>query len=308
MPIFGDTGRYNPKSAREYLVVGNSGNGGLSYFEQFQIPKNASMVMLYAMGGGGGGGAGVTGATSTNKGGGGGGGSGGTSRLLIPARFLPRVIYLCAPAGTLTAGTPSGTAGVVGGQATISAEAGEIGADIILYANPGFGGNGGTSGGGGTGGSGGSVASAANGQFSNMGVWSTTAGNAGGNGTLGTAASAVNFGGGAPNCGGGGGGGASSGNAVGAGGGITGAGLVIPTLTGGAGSVSSNGGNGPQGLHFEYPMLSCGGCGGGGNATGATGGTGGVGGWGSGGGGGGAGVTFGPGANGGPAVIYIAWW
>ena len=35
---------------------------------------------------------------------------------------------------------------------------------------------------------------------------------------------------------------------------------------------------------------------------------GGVGGGGSGGGGGGAGVTFGPGANGGPAVIYIAWW
>ena len=59
-------------------------------------PRGVSMCYMLAIGCGGNGGSGAVGAASTAAGGGG-GGSGGQSSLLIPAMFLPDVLYVHTP-------------------------------------------------------------------------------------------------------------------------------------------------------------------------------------------------------------------
>ena len=316
--IFGDNGKYNPKGVREIFIVGpptdNTGNNGLITYREVQIPKNAAMVFFMAVGPGGGGGAGLTAATSTAKGGGGGGGGGGIVSLLVPARFISNVLYCMVPQGA-SGGQSSGSNAAFAQNLIVSQGLqGGIAAtqNLLLRATAGAPGGGGAGSGNASGGAAGSGAAY-------TAPWVlASAGAAGQAGAIGGDPGTPPAGGnlavpvGSPNIwgsGGAGGGSATSGNAVSAGGNITGGG-PFPTLSGGAGVASSgNGGNGLPGGYFNQPFFNAwGGSGGGANATGHVGGTGGAGGYGSGGGGGGAGVTFGPGGNGGPAFIYIAWW
>ncbi len=88
-----------------------------------------------------------------------------------------------------------------------------------------------------------------------------------------------------------------------AGGNITGAGLVMATISGGAGG----GVNGSPGRRSPRYFYTTGGSGGGSFGAGAAG-AGGAAGWGCGGGGGGGGATFGKGGDGGPGIVLIRWW
>jgi hypothetical protein len=88
--LLGDNGSFLPKKAREYLLVGTATSTS-GQWQQFSVPKYASMVYVFLCGSGAGGGAGLS-ASSAAAGGGGSGGSGTTGSILIPARFLPRTL------------------------------------------------------------------------------------------------------------------------------------------------------------------------------------------------------------------------
>ena len=62
-------------------------------------PQGAKMVYMFGLGAGGGGGGGWAGATSTLRCGGGGGTGGTYAKLVIPAFFLPDVLYIYVPCG-----------------------------------------------------------------------------------------------------------------------------------------------------------------------------------------------------------------
>ena len=307
--ILGDNGRFNPQRGRDVLFVGKQPLGA-SYWDSFEIPKNATMVSLLAVGAGGGGTAGYTSGLAATGGGGGGGGSGSVARLIIPARFLPRTLFIYCHIGGV-GGPTSASVGGAGDATYISCAPNLSVANTILD-------TGGNASGGtaptATAGGGAGVASTAavnTTPFIAMGIWNAIAGQAGGAGGADNpgAGGAITWGNAGVFCSGGAGGAGCSAVNSAAGGAITGAGAIMPSLTGGSGSNTTNAGNGVSGWWYQHPMASCGGSGGGSNGVLAgSGGTGGNGGPGSGGGGGGAGDTFGAGGNGGPGLVYIYWW
>jgi len=96
---------------------GTSGTTLLQW-QTWRKPRGVSWVYMIGVGGGGGGSTGGRGA-STTGGGGGGGGSGGQSTVLIPAQFLPDVLYVqtgFGGAGLTIIG--SGGTGVAGNNGT----------------------------------------------------------------------------------------------------------------------------------------------------------------------------------------------
>ena len=70
---------------------------GLTQWETWRKPRGCKMVYMIGVGGGSSGGVGVN--TGTTSGGGAGGGSGAQSSLLIPAMFVPDILYVQAGAG-----------------------------------------------------------------------------------------------------------------------------------------------------------------------------------------------------------------
>jgi hypothetical protein len=75
-------------------------------------PRNATMCYMIAVAGGSGGGGGRTGATTTARGGGGGGASGNIGKMLIPAIFIPDVLWV--QVGNGGAGGAANSAGAIG--------------------------------------------------------------------------------------------------------------------------------------------------------------------------------------------------
>lgn len=269
-------------------------------FEAFVIPKNATMLHIWAIGAGGPGGAGFSRAAGSPGGGGGGGASGAIVTMLVPTRFLPPTLYILVGRGT----------GNTEGRTWVSFRRfdgfNSIIADSLLMANIGNGGGAGSSTAAGTAGTVGSY-SATNNLYAGLGLLSITAalgGSAGGVQTGATGAQINAFAGGSPFTGGAGGAGCTTTDFTG--------GLIFPTsnaqqhagftLAGGA----AGGGNGLDGLLFEEPFICYGGSGGGSNNSGV-GGKGGDGAIGCGGGGGGAGVTGGAGGRGGNGRVVITW-
>lgn len=273
-------------------------------WKPYTLPKNATMAMLVCLGGGAGGAGGFTGATSTGRGGGGGGGSGAVARLMIPTFFLPKTLFLLP--GMAGSATAPGFTGIVGGRSFIADKPTPTVADTILV-------SGAAASAGGTaaiatGSSGGGAAETLStnvlGIYTGFGIFVAIAGVAGtASGALGAAGVALGFGSaGVPLTGGTGGGSASATNVDGAGGNITGAGLV-PTIVGGA----AGGTAGKNGTNFGSPFIGTGGTGGGSSSAG-TGGQGGKGAVGCGGAGGGGGITGGNGGDGGVGLIMIVTW
>ena len=84
----------------------------LRQWQTWRKPRGVSWVYMIGVGGGGGGSTGGRGGNATG-GGGGGGGSGGQSTVLIPAQFLPDVLYVQAGFGGAGV-TTSGGNGVAG--------------------------------------------------------------------------------------------------------------------------------------------------------------------------------------------------
>jgi hypothetical protein len=324
-PLLGALG-FAPRRAKELTLLGSVGAGNT--IQGWAVPKNASMVFMLCIGGGGGGGGGFSAASGSAKAGGAGGGPGATCRMMIPAYFLPKQLYLWAGNGGV-GGSGSGVAGVGGTHSFIQDTGGTTAVngteDLIICSGINVAGGGGA---GTASSSTGGVAetvfsTAASTVYAGVGIWLAHAGQSAGiAGNITGTPGGVTWGAqGSSNpsicTAGGAGGGATASNAA-----FSGSQVSLfqngssggYTATGGAGVAGGPGGN-AQGGGFRMGGRTglggwCfgGGSGGGACATAGTGGSGGNGGPGCGGGGGGAGVTGGAGGNGGPGLIYIAWW
>jgi hypothetical protein len=268
-------------------------------------PLGITMVNILLVGAGGGGGGGFTGIAGSNRGGGGGGGGGGTSRLTIPAIFLPDTLKITIGSGG-AGSTGSGVAGSTGGGSIVEVARGTgVQASYLLFVNGGGGGGAGTAAARGTSGAAATLANATNAIFSNLGVTSLIAGQIGVTGGLQTGGIGSNVTytttPGYPFSSGAGGAGVSTTNF--AGGYVNTGGIILAQQLGGL----AGGGDGGDGIFSQYPFYATGGSGGGSNNTG-TGGKGGNGAIGCGGAGGGGGTTGGRGGTGGNGLCIITCW
>ena len=269
------------------------------------------MLEIICIGAGGGGRSGWC--AAAGRSGGGGGGSGGFTRLLIPAVFLPDVLYVTvgrggvggAPALTLN----TGNAASDGSFSSVNIAPTNSAFYIVCYANAGAGAVIGNSTAG-PAGVGAGVAVQTTALMSNLGIFTALAGQSGGAGINGTGAALIYpitgllLSGGA----------AGGGSTIGVGGDVT-----APTQTSftfiatrSGGSVGNPGTVGNDGITLFQPLMSIGGAGGGAcSASGegsGSGGKGGNGGLGCGGGGGGGGSGSGAGGNGGDGLVIIRSW
>ena len=259
-------------------ATASTGAGGQQW-QTWRKPRGAKFVYMLAVGGGASGGTGTN--TATTSGGGGGGGSGAQSTLLIPAMFVPDVLYiLCGMGGRPAATIATATAGVGGTVTYISAEPFET---VVPLTNSVFllagGGGGGTAasvtvaGGAGAAGGAGTIATAplaGKGQYFFL---AGQAGTTGGNGTAGTAGGTLTI----PATGlmvmGGTGGGGKTATVFGTGGPITSAPggvsalntdiwpLSIPADTAATGATPA--GVGRHGIILKNSIMNFGGAGGG---------------------------------------------
>ena len=289
--------------------------GGTSWVT-WEKPRGIIMLEIICIGAGGGGRSGWC--STSSRSGGGGGGSGGFSRLLIPAIFLPDVLYISVGRGGAggASATVSGTAnaGTSGNSSFVSIAPSSAAFYVVCYANAGAGAVTGTSSAG-TAGVAAAVATQANALMSGLGHFAALAGQTGSSGTSG-AAGAITY----PTTGL-----LLSGGAAGAGGfGSDSGNINVPTQSSfslitrrvGATGFLNSAGPGDDGLSLFQPLMSIGGAGGGssiGGAGGGSGGRGGNGGLGCGGGGGGAaspgaGAGSGAGGNGGDGLVIIRSW
>lgn len=274
----------------------------------YKIPSGITMLFFIVIGGGGSGAGGKNGGGG-NAPGGGGGGSSAVTRVLIQAKYLPKVLYLQVGAGGAdVAGNTVGNPGIL---SYVAVAPNTTASNVLAVSGAAAAGGGAVAG---TGGAAGTIATIAAMPLAGMGQFSFIAGQIGSAGS--NAAAGVNQT--IPvtsviTMGGTGGGGVSTTPAGFNGGGITAIanslfGNQMPTVGGPLGTGVA-GGNGSGG--FEYPGLPFffPGLGGGGSNT-ATAGNGGPGSYGCGGGGGGAanGAVGGRGGRGGQGLIIISGW
>lgn len=280
-------------------------------------PKWATMINFVAVGGGAGGGAGFTRTAGTAGGGGGSGASSGIARFLVPAIFVPDVLYIQVGAGGKggVPGVSSGN-GVAGVNSYISTSppltAGTVAPLPNIWLNsgvtaPGAGGGGAV----GAAGAAGTVPTIAVVQPHHLyGQWMATVGLVGIIGGVQTGAAGTGPTAWAANMFSPGGSGAGCTTTDFAGGPVTlTARYVVPgkfeMATTAIPAGTSPGGNGNPGIKSFAPFLNCGGSGGASNNSGQAG-HGANGGYGCGGGGGGAGATAGNGGNGGDGLVIIS--
>lgn len=285
---------------------------GIMRARTWQKPPGASMLFILAVGPGGHGAPGTSGASGTARAGGGGGASGSVSRVLVPAAFLPDVLYIRVARGAIT-GDTTVTDTVVGVAPDFQTD------QSLIIGAPG--------GGRATSATGASAGGILTRPFSSLGIIVNTTGQGGGGG--GSTGNAVAV---TPSTSlfvtGGAGGGAGPATAINStGGSIAAANPSTGTalwglLVGGQGSVENPGTNGAHGrnglnhgvsikemLSRNMPLIFSGGSGGGSiGETTATGGRGGDGAWGCGGGGGGGGTAAGAGGRGGDGFVIIGAW
>ena len=281
----------------------------------WEKPRGIIMLEIICIGAGGGGRSGWS-ANSATRSGGAGGGSGGFSRLLIPAVFLPDVLYVAVgrggAGGASATGVGAANAGSTGNSSFVGIAPTNNAIHLVCFASAG-GGAAALAVGGNTAGAAAAVAAQSSALISGLGIFSAFAGHSGAAGPT-TSASPLAYpttglllsGGGA----GGGGQNNLGGNATQP---VQNAFLLIPTRTGGInGSIA---GPGADGISLFQPLMSIGGAGGGSSSSTANGvgrgGDGGNGGIGCGGGGGGAGPSgtgSGAGGKGGDGLVIIRSW
>jgi hypothetical protein len=292
-------------------------NTGGTSWATWEKPRGIIMLEIICIGAGGGGRSGWC-LNAASRSGGGGGGSGGFTRLLIPAVFLPDVLYVIVGKGgdggasATTAGTAN--VGINGTFSSVNIAPTNASIYIACYANSGSGAPLGTVSGGGAG-SGAAVATQANALMSGLGIFSALAGQSGNLGGTFNTFDVIYPTTGLLLSGGAGGGGTSSSFVAG-----VGSNIIVPTQTSFSLITARSGGTannpGADGLSLLQPLMSIGGGGGGSsNSTtlnGIPGGRGGNGGLGSGGGGGGAGPSgtggSGAGGRGGDGLVIIRSW
>jgi hypothetical protein len=289
-------------------------------WKTWRKPRGAKFVYIMAVGGGASGGVALN--TGTTSGGAPGGGSGAMSTLMIPAMFLPDVLYIQAGlGGSQPATLVSAALGVAGTITYVALEPwNTLAAQLtVLFASPGTATTAATTTTGGTGGTAAVIATIANMPLAGRGAYQFFVGQAGSaGGTNATAGVNLTL----PTTGlivtgGAGGGGSPTGGAGNAGGNITGVGFGdnFPTLIGGTGAATATPATNGSGGQIFRPFQHYGGAGGGGasgnNAAGIAG-VGGNGAPGCGGGGAGGSNTTAPTlarpGDGGPGFVYIFSW
>lgn len=289
-------------------------------WKTWRKPRGAKFVYMIAVGGAASGGCALN--SGTTSGGGPGGGSGAQSTLMIPAMFLPDVLYIQAGlGGSQPATLVSAALGVAGTITYVALEPwNTLAAGLtVLFASPGTATTAATTTTGGTGGTAAVIATIANMPLAGRGAYQFFAGQAGtAGGTNNNTGVAQTY----PTTGlmvmgGAGGGGSPTGGTGNAGGGITlvGFGDSFPVGTGGvAGSGATPATAGAGGAMIK-PFQHTGGTGGGGAAGNNAAGIAGAGGNGAPGcGGGGAGgsnttaTTLARPGDGGPGFVYIYSW
>ncbi len=319
-------GAFGPHRRNRFRFFPGSLATGAAGWQTWTIPRNATFVYLLCVGGGASGAGGQSSGASTLGGGGGGGGSGAKARLLIPASFLPKTLYLSPGAGG--AGVAAATAGNPGVLSYVSDQPGATAVQDLILVSGTLPATGPVLPVGASSAAGAAETIATNtGQvYSGLGIWTAIAGQAG-TAAGASAGAGVNGAWGAVGifCSGGTGGGTTNTTTGQGSGGLIGevaGGLVSGNLPGGV----AGGGRGNNGQTFETLIggtlgsivdagqlfATLGGTGGGAKASG-TAGDGGSGGYGSGGGGGGggggtSGGTGGRGGAGGPGFILVSWW
>jgi hypothetical protein len=320
-----DLGHLVNNFSGDVQVFFTDNNNPASGSQKWVKPSGASMCYMVVITGGGGGGGGRT-RTSTNPGGGGGGGaSGNIAKYLVPAIFIPDVLWVLVGSGG--AGGAANGNGTIGLATDISYSAGISAISAIpniILSSAGNNMAAATAGGTAAAGAGGTLgavinagnigAAAANSIFS---VLAGGAGTAGGvqTGAVGVDVTAVwNT---VALSGGAGGAGVNTVNTGFAGGNIVlqsaldfADGTMTPAsnyIAGGVAGSSTAAGDGNAGVQLWKPFYMTGGSGGG-SSDGGIGGNGGNGGIGCGGGGGGAGTTGGRGGNGGNGFAIIISW
>lgn len=301
MSLFGDNGRFNPKRARSFMLVGNG------TYTAWTVPKYASFLMITGADGGGGGGAGFSG--GAGAGGGGGGGCASTYGIIIPTMTIPSVLYLQAGLGGAGGTTGTGSNGTPTIVTTVAVSPpGPQDAILFLGSTAAHGGSVGTSAVGGAGGQ--NSAPDQNSFYAfNGSLWGTAGVTGGQGGSPSGSPANVTTALQKPVCQGGGGGGANNATAS------NGSSIALTSgyfssVVGGLAGTTGNGGTGANGETYFSPFVALSGAGGGGAQTTnvAVGGAGGNGGYGCGGGGGGGGQTGGAGGNGGPGFLLVSWW
>lgn len=275
-----------------------SGNDWQAYMK----PPGASMIYIFMIASGGGGSRVADGAVTTTAAGAG-GGCGGTSRMLIPATFLPDVIYVQPGVGGLGATAPS-TNGTNGATSYVSVEPSISGGDVIFQQEGGRASINQT-----VSGAAGPVGVITSGFFASLGLWFSRGGQNGGNGGIpsGGLVATGNEQGIITTAGSGGGRGSGVGGTINATG-------IFPAVS----AVAAQGANGSDGFQKGLILGSglksgilyfTGGVGGNGTTAASAAGKGGDAAYGGGGGGGGAstnaGGTSGNGGNGGDGLIII---
>lgn len=280
-------------------------------WQTWNKPRGVTQSYMLAISGGGGGGGGQTRAAGVNGGGGSGGACSGIARLLVPAFFLPEILYVQIGQGGL--GGAGGAAGSAGAHSYISFGHSTANPNVLLASG------GATAPGGGLAGviggaAGGTIPTIPATPINSIGHWFGNQGIAGGAGG-GTAATptAITAWGTIPLSPGAGGGGVTAAN-------VAGANVIIGATAidwgyrsysasatiAPAGNITTDP-NGGAGVMSWQPFFMCGGAGGA-SVNAGIGGSGGNGGIGCGGGGGGAGTTGGRGGNGGSGLVMIISW
>ena len=181
-------------------------SGGLSSslrYVTWSKPRGVAWIYMLVIGGGGAGGGSANSVSASF--GGGGGGSGAMTSLMIPAMYVPDVLYVSA--ANMAQPTTIGTTGSAGVASIIMSEppvTGQLapGQLIFLNANGGGGGGGGNNISGGTAGAAGTTTALSGQQLASKGRYLAQTGNAGVNGV----STSVGYGLANPTQGGGGGG------------------------------------------------------------------------------------------------------
>lgn len=294
----------NKSNVQVFYATGSSNTNG---YQSWYKPKGASMIAMITIAGGGGGAGGASGAPGTT--GGGGGACSGITRFIIPADFLPSVLYV--QVGDGGQGGAGNAAGGAGTNSYILTSKTAVLPNIVCYSGVN------APGGGAVVGTGGAVPTIAVTQPINaMGNWFSFVGLVGGAGGSAAAGTTITAWAAMTMSPGAGGGGNSAGTGQN-GGSQTPTNLIdignqgyYPNSAGAIalGGVTGGAINGGGGMSRITPFFNSGGAGGAGVNTGGTGGNGGSGGYGCGGGGGGASTTGGRGGNGGDGLVIIISW
>lgn len=289
-----------PEAIQVFYAKGISSVSTVGNWQVWQKPKWATVINMYCLGSGssGGGGASRASLAASVAAGGGSGGYSGSTRVTIPAQFIPDQLYISVGVGG--DGGAADSAGVAGMNSYISAARLITSGYLYLSANtvnppaPAAATTVGPAAGAGT------IALQSGMVLSYPGLFLAEVSNAGTAGGIPTPSAVTAMNTRLFTNATGGGGLASGSNTNAAGGAITANGVFIQARAGGA----AGGGKGERGIFSWSPFYSTGGTGGGSNGTG-TGGDGGDAAYGCGGGGGGAGVTGGKGGKGGDGLVII---